>query len=80
MLCCAIAAIGLAGAWMAHRLRLIGGIALIAAVAAVAVAGGSLLWDHGSHGPAKLADGRAPPDGVSLCSGARLPQRPYPLL
>ncbi|XHS02606.1 hypothetical protein ACFB49_42260 [Sphingomonas sp. DBB INV C78] len=77
MLCCAIAAIGLAGAWMAHRLRLIGGLALLTATA---VAGGSILLDLRDHDGATMSASQAS-STVSLCSGTRpRPDPPYPKL
>lgn len=65
MLCCLIALATVTGAWIGHRLRLIGGIALLAAVAA---AGGLLAWEglgHATHA------GAAPEASTALCSGSR---------
>ena len=64
MLCCLLAALGLAGAFTAHRLRLAGLAALLAAGVGVA---GFLAWDHlgsAGHVGAALAD-----RGRALCSG-----------
>lgn len=63
MLCCLLAALGLAGAFTAHRLRLASAAILLAAGAGVA---GFLAWDHlaaTDHGAAAMAD-----RGVALCS------------
>lgn len=68
MLCCAIAALGAAGAWGLHRLRLAGALVLLAAAIA---GGGALLWDHaGPAGADRHAAARAPAS-LSLCLGAR---------
>ncbi|ARS28037.1 hypothetical protein [Sphingomonas sp. KC8] len=67
MLCCAIAALGAAGAWGLHRLRLAGGLVLLAA----AIAGGAaMMWDHAGPAGADRHAANAPAS-ISLCLGAR---------
>ena len=69
MLCCAIAALGLASAWGLHRLRLIGGLMLL--VAAI-VAGGAVAWDHVAPKRVHPRIAASAPDGPALCSGRRI--------
>lgn len=64
MLCCLLAALGLAGAFTAHRLRLAGVAALLAAGAGVA---GFLAWDH--LGAAGHDEDRA----IALCGRGSVP-------
>jgi hypothetical protein len=67
MLCCLLAALGLAGALTAHRLRLAGAAILLAMGAGMA---GFMAWDHlgaAGHGEARAAT--ISERGVALCSG-----------
>lgn len=69
MLCCAIAALGFAGAWSLHRLRLAGGLMLLATVIA---GSGALLWDHAGHASADRSTAANMADGISFCLGNRI--------
>jgi len=80
MLCCLLAALGLAGAWTALRLRLAGALILLIAGGGMA---GYLLWDHIGHAGRYLAQGAGDGGGtgaIAICSGRRSASiRDYPI-
>lgn len=71
MLCCLLAALGLAGAWTAFRLRLAGALILLIAGGSAA---GYLLWGHIGHAGRELAQRAGYDSGagaIPICSGRR---------
>lgn len=82
MLCCLLAALGFAGAWIAHQLRWAGALLLL--ITGVG-ASGALLWDHlgradGAEAHAAATKADSPSSAISICSGRRAALiRDYPL-